>query len=98
MIRCSRRVRGGWMEFRILGPLEVVHDGKLLPLRGAKQRALVGLLAPNSPRPLSPQRLIDELLSEQPPASALHAIQLYISDIRMALRTGTGRDSAAQPS
>jgi DNA-binding SARP family transcriptional activator len=38
------------MEFRILGSLEVVHDERRLALRGAKQRAVVGLLALNSPK------------------------------------------------
>jgi len=32
------------MEFRILGPLEVEADGRLLPLGGSKQRALLALL------------------------------------------------------
>jgi DNA-binding SARP family transcriptional activator len=27
------------MEFRLLGPLEVWHDGRNLPVRGSKQRA-----------------------------------------------------------
>lgn len=86
------------MEFRILGPLEVVHNGKLLALRGAKQRAVVGLLALNSPRPVSSDRLVDELWGEDPPQSALHAIQVYISEIRTALRAGTGSDAAVRTS
>ena len=32
------------MEFRILGPLEVVDQGRTLPLGGARQRALLALL------------------------------------------------------
>lgn len=86
------------MEFRILGPLEVVHHGRLVPLRGAKQRAVVGLLALNSSRPVSPDRLVDELWGEQPPQSALHAVQVYISEIRTALRAGTGSDAAVRTS
>jgi DNA-binding SARP family transcriptional activator len=86
------------MDFRILGTLEVVHDERLLALRGAKSRAIVGLLALNSPRPVSPDRLVDELWGERPPQSALHAIQVYISEIRMALRAGTGSDAAVRTS
>jgi DNA-binding SARP family transcriptional activator len=86
------------MEFRILGPLEVVHDGKSLALRGVKQRAVVGLLALNSPRPVSTDRLVDELWGEHPPQSALHAIQVYISEIRMAFRAGTGSDAGVRTS
>src|SRR5690242_6953401 len=90
--------RGGRMEIRILGPLEIVDDGKLLALRGAKQRTVVGLLALNAPRPVSPDRIVDELWGEHPPQSALHAIQVYISEIRMALRAGTGSDAAVRTS
>lgn len=32
------------MEYRILGPLEVVEHGRLLPLGGGRQRALLALL------------------------------------------------------
>ena len=32
------------MEFRILGPLEVVREGEPLPLRAAKHRSLLALL------------------------------------------------------
>ena len=32
------------MEFRILGPLEVVEHGRSLPLGGARQRTLLALL------------------------------------------------------
>lgn len=84
------------MEFRILGPLEVVHEGRVLALRGAKQRAMVGLLALNSSRPVSPDRLVDELWGQHPPQSAPHAIQVYVSEIRSALRAGTGSDAAVR--
>jgi DNA-binding SARP family transcriptional activator len=89
--------RGGRMEFRILGPLEVLHNGKLLALR-AKQRAVVGLLVLNSPRPVSRDRLVDELWGDHPPRSALHAIQVYISDIRTALRAQAGSDTVVRTS
>ena len=32
------------MELRILGPLEVVEQGRALPLGGPRQRALLALL------------------------------------------------------
>ena len=36
------------MEFRILGPLEVISDGQALELGGAKQRALLAVLLLNA--------------------------------------------------
>ena len=32
------------MEFRVLGPLEVVDDGRLVPLERRRMRALLGFL------------------------------------------------------
>jgi len=32
------------MEFRILGPIEVVKDGRAVPLGGPRPRALLALL------------------------------------------------------
>ncbi len=41
------------MEFRILGPLEVVEDGRTLDLRGKNQRALLAMLLLDANRPVS---------------------------------------------
>lgn len=81
------------MEFRVLGPLEVGHAGDALELGGAKQRAVLALLILHAPEPVSAEQLIDALWGEQPPASALHAVQVYISGIRKLLRSaGTASD------
>ena len=74
------------MEFRILGPLEVVAAGESLALGSAQQRAVLGLLLVRAPEPVSRDRLIDELWGERPPASAAHAVQVYVSGIRKVLR------------
>jgi DNA-binding SARP family transcriptional activator len=73
------------MEFRILGPLEVLDQGQALTLGGSKQRALLALLLTHSNETLSPERLIDELWGERPPATAAKAVQVHISRLRKAL-------------
>ena len=55
------------MEFRILGPLEVVEDGRAIPLGGVRQRALLALLLLHVNETLGTDRLIDELWGERPP-------------------------------
>src|SRR6266540_2625008 len=55
------------MEFRILGPLQVLDEGRELPLGGAKQRALLALLLLDPNRVVSRDRLIDELWHTDPP-------------------------------
>lgn len=79
------------MEFRVLGPLEVVAAGKTLASGGTKQRALLALLVLRTPDPVSTERVIDALWGERPPASAKHAVHVYISEIRRML---PGTDNA----
>ena len=59
-------------------------------LGSAQQRAVLALLLVRAPEPVSGDRLIDELWGERPPASAQHAVQVYVSGIRKALRAGAG--------
>jgi len=73
------------MEFRLLGPLEVVRDDGPLPLGGPKPRALLALLLLHSNETLSRERLIDELWGERPPATATKALQVYVSQLRKLL-------------
>lgn len=73
------------MEFRILGPLEVVESGRSLPLGGARQRALLALLLTRANQVVSSDRLVDELWGERPPKAALNTIQFYVSTLRRTL-------------
>ena len=47
------------MEFRILGPLEVLDGGRPLDLGGARQRALLAILLLHRGEVLSTDRLIE---------------------------------------
>jgi DNA-binding SARP family transcriptional activator len=76
------------MEFRILGSLQVLDEGRELPLGGAKQRALLALLLLDPNRVVSRDRLIDGLWHTDPPETAPTALQVYVSQLRKAL----GRD------
>src|ERR1035441_7009414 len=58
------------MEVRLFGELEAVAGGVPVPVRGAKQRALLALLALQRGQPVSSDRLIDVLWGEMEPASA----------------------------
>ena len=75
------------MEFRVLGQLEVVDAEQPLALGGSQQRLVLALLLLSSPEPISAERLIDEVWGERPPASAQHAVQVYVSEIRKLLRS-----------
>ena len=76
------------MEFQILGPLEVVEEGRPVALGGQKQRALLALLLLEANNVVSRDRLIDALWEDEPPDTALKAVQVYVSNLRKLL----GRD------
>ena len=73
------------MDFRILGPLEVLDDGRALDLGGAKVRALLALLAIHANRVVSRDQLIDAIWEEQPPETAGKALHVYVSQLRKLL-------------
>jgi predicted ATPase/DNA-binding SARP family transcriptional activator len=77
------------VEFRILGPLEVLDEGRPIALGAAKQRALLGALLLHANEVVSAERLVDELWGERPPATAYKLIQGYVSELRKALRPET---------
>jgi DNA-binding SARP family transcriptional activator len=74
------------VEFRILGPLEVRHEGRPVGIGGAKERALLAFLLLHAGEPVSVDRLIDELWGESPPATARKSVQVRVAGLRRALR------------
>src|SRR3954464_13607525 len=76
-----RRLQEGGMEYRVLGPLEVLDGDRSVPLTGAKQRALLAPLLVHANHVLSRDRLIDELWGEEPRATAVQSLQVYVSDM-----------------
>ena len=73
------------MDFRILGPLEVVEHGRSLALGGTKQRGLLAVLLLHAGEVVATERLIDELWGEAPPATVAKSIHVYVSKLRAQL-------------
>src|SRR5215211_6485309 len=73
------------MQFGILGPLEVVDEGRPVVLGGRRQRALLALLLTRANEVVSADRLIDELWAGHPPREAANALQYHVSQLRKAL-------------
>ncbi len=76
------------MQFRILGPLEVVRDGKAVPLGRTQERSLLALLLLSANRVVSAERLAETLWDGHPPEAATSALQVYVSRLRKSLREG----------
>ncbi|MFN2471280.1 MAG: BTAD domain-containing putative transcriptional regulator [Gaiellaceae bacterium] len=73
------------MEFRLLGPLEVLERGAVVPLGGPRQRALLTLLLLSANKVVSRERLIDGLWGEEPPPAAANSLQVAVHGLRKAL-------------
>ena len=82
------------MEFRILGPLEVLENSRPLALGRLKERIVLAVLLLHANEFVSRERLIDELWGTSPPATARKAVNVYISKLRQTL-TRNGRDPIA---
>src|SRR5439155_24636881 len=76
-----------------LGPLEAVVGGAEVLLGGAKQRALLAVLAIRANAVVSVDELIDSLWGDAPPRTAEHSIQVYVSELRKALRDHGSADA-----
>ena len=76
------------LEYRILGPLEVVADGRPASLGGPRQRAVLAILLAHANEAVPIGGLIDGVWGEQPPETAENIVQGYVSQLRKAL----GRD------
>jgi predicted ATPase/DNA-binding SARP family transcriptional activator len=73
------------VEVQLFGKFEVVKGGVAIPIRGAKQRALLALLALNRGNPVSADRLIDQLWGDGQTAKPTNALQAQIAQLRRTL-------------
>jgi DNA-binding SARP family transcriptional activator len=80
------------VEFRLLGPLEVLREGRPVSLGGRKPRALLAILLLHANEVVSADRLIDALWGESAPPGAVNTLQAHVSMLRKALG---GKESSA---
>ncbi|MEU7739274.1 BTAD domain-containing putative transcriptional regulator [Nonomuraea sp. NPDC049158] len=74
------------MRFGVLGPLAVWTDqGEPVTIPGLKVRALLADLLVDEGRPVSADRLVDDLWAGEPPAKSAGALQVRVSQLRRAL-------------
>ena len=70
------------VTFRLLGLLEVVVDGKPVPVRAAKVRTVLAVLLLGANRAVSTDKLLDVLWGDDPPVTAKNTLHTYVSQIR----------------
>jgi DNA-binding SARP family transcriptional activator len=76
-------------EYRVLGPLEALIDGRPVKLGGSRPRAVLAVLLLHAGQIVPSSRLIDHVWADDPPETAQNVLQGYVSQLRKAV----GRDT-----
>lgn len=71
--------------FRVLGPLRVETGSGRVSIAAPKQRAVFATLLLHTNEVVGPERIVDAVWGHSPPASALHLVQVYVSQLRRGL-------------
>ncbi|GAA1972818.1 tetratricopeptide repeat protein [Amycolatopsis minnesotensis] len=79
----------------VLGALEVTRDGQRVPVRAAKHRALLAVLALGANTVVRREEIVDVLWGESPPQSCANLVHTYVSALRRALGS-PGRIASVQ--
>jgi basic membrane lipoprotein Med (substrate-binding protein (PBP1-ABC) superfamily)/DNA-binding SARP family transcriptional activator len=89
------------VRFEVLGPTRVLAavragtpDHPHLSLGGPKQRLVLALLLAEPNRVVSIDRLVDGLWGDEPPDSARHTVQSYVSELRKIVGSVIEREGA----
>src|SRR5262245_33017338 len=73
------------VDYRVLGPFEVLVDGAPLPLGGPKQRGVVAVLVAAAGRPVPVDSLLQATYGEDAAPTSRATLQTYVSNLRHAL-------------
>ncbi|NUS03162.1 MAG: helix-turn-helix domain-containing protein, partial [Nonomuraea sp.] len=72
------------LEVRVLGPLEVVRDGRVIEVGAPMQRCLLGLLALKAGRVARMEEIAETLWGQRPPARWTNLVHTYVARLRRA--------------
>src|SRR2546423_12727688 len=70
------------LQFKVMGPLEVLHDGRDRTPTPPKVRQVLALLLLRANQGVGIDALIEEVWGEDPPLSAVGTMQTYIHQLR----------------
>ena len=73
------------LEIRLLGPFEVLADGRVADVGGSKRQALLAMLALRDGRVVDVDALVDGLWGEQLPSAPRNALHHHIARLRATL-------------
>ena len=70
------------MEFKLLGPMEVISDGTPVAIRAYRQESVLALLLLEANHVVSVDRLVDGVWGDTPPRTAKNQVHITISALR----------------
>ncbi len=79
------------VQVRILGPLEVVRDGRVVRLGGLRPQAILAVLAVHANRVVPQEQLIQGGWDGRPPRTAPAVLRTYIAQLRAAMEPDAAR-------
>ena len=82
------------VDFRLLGPLEILVDAAVQPMPGGKPKGVLAVLLINRNRVVSADSLADAIWDSEPPSAYQGILQVYMSTVRRSLRAA-GADGQA---
>jgi len=71
--------------FSLLGPLQIVDEGREIRLGAPKHRAVLALLLLRHGESVAVESLAEQLWAGEPPATATKAVRVYVGELRKAL-------------
>jgi WD40 repeat protein/DNA-binding SARP family transcriptional activator/energy-coupling factor transporter ATP-binding protein EcfA2 len=77
------------LQFRLLGPLEVLRDGEPLPLGGERQRGLLALLLLHANELVTTEHLAEQLFGAEASDVSVRAVRVAVSRLRRLLDNET---------
>ncbi|GAA3851157.1 AfsR/SARP family transcriptional regulator [Streptomyces sedi] len=74
------------VNWRVLGPLEIVHHGRHIDAGPPQRRAVLGILLLARGKPVSRGRITRLLWGDDPPASPTNSLRTHVSRLRQTFR------------
>jgi len=84
---------GATLEFGVLGPVQLLVDGRPAALGGSGVRSLLALLVLDANQVVSFDRIVDALWGDEPPETARTIVHGYVSKLRRILAKSGGNAS-----
>src|ERR1051326_1615117 len=85
------------VDFGLLGPLMVSHDGATVPVARGHQRAVLASLLLQANHPVPPTAIAEALWEDAPPPSAQATVRNYVRRLRHTLRSAGAQRIGTHP-